>query len=178
MNHTPAKTDDAGMTLVELIVYAAVTALLLSVVATLFASSLGAQAQTRERDAATGRAQAVMGSLQSSIRNASDIRVDGDVVRAVVATGASDWTCEGWTVRGGSLMHKTSGAAIALPNASASGWTALVDGVAPSASGPAFVLAGRTLAVSLQVSAGEAKVPAVGEVLAQAKQGGTVKKCW
>ncbi len=178
MNRVSAAADDSGLTLVELIVYAALTALLMSVVAVLFASSLGAQARTGERDAATGRAQVVMTSLQSSIRNASEIRIDGDVVRAVVATGTKDWTCEGWTVRGGRLMHAASSDALALPNASASGWTALVDGVAPSGSGPAFVLADRTLAVSLQVSAGEARVPAVGEVLAKAKQGGTVKKCW
>jgi hypothetical protein len=172
------RTDEAGLSLVELIVYAALTALLMSVVATLFASSLGAEAQTRDRDATTGRAQLIMSSLQSSIRNASDVRVDGDVVRAVVATGTNGWSCEGWAVRGDRLVHRTSASAIALPNADASGWATLVDGVERPAAGSAFSLAGRTLTVELDVLAGDSAVPATGDVLARAKQSGTAKQCW
>lgn len=171
------RTDESGLSLVELIVYAALTALLMSVVATLFASGLGAEAQTRERDAATGRAQLVMSSLQSSIRNASEVRVDGDVVRAVVATGTSGWSCEGWALSGDRLVHRTSTSALPLPNADAAGWSVLVDGVEPAA-GTAFSLAGRTLTVDLAVLAGESAVPATGEVLARAKQSGTAKQCW
>lgn len=172
------RTDDSGLSLVELIVYAALTALLMSVVATLFASGLGAEAQTRDRDAATGRAQLIMSSLQSSIRNASEVRVDGDVVRAVVATGASGWSCEGWAVSGDRLVHRSSSSALALPTSDAAGWAVLADGVEPRGTGPAFTLSGRTLSVELAVLAGDATVPASGEVLAQAKQSGTAKQCW
>lgn len=180
MSHQDAKlhTDDAGMSLVELIIYGAITAVIFSLLAALFASSLSAEAQTRDRDTATGSAQVVMSSLQSSIRNASDMRVDGNVVRAVVATGASGWSCEAWALQGDRLLYRSSSTAIALPGASGSGWATLVSGVSGAKSGSTFSISGRTLNVSLSVKAGATTVPAVGEVLAQAKQSGTVKKCW
>lgn len=175
---TPRTSDDDGMSLVELIIYGAVTAVLLSVLATLFASSLSAEAQTRDRDTATGRSQAVMSSLQSSIRNASDMRVDGNVLRAVVATGASGWACEAWAVAGERLLHRTSSAPISLPDASGTGWATLADGVSAARTGASFAISGRTVDVSLTVTAGASTLPAAGEILAQAKQSGTVKKCW
>lgn len=170
--------DEAGMSLVELIIYGAITALLLSVLATLFASSLSAEAQTRDRDTATGRAQVVMSSLQSSIRNASDMRVDGNVVRAVVATGTSGWSCEAWALQGDRLLYRTSSSAIGLPDASGTGWSTLASGVSAAKSGSAFSMSGRTLGVSLTVKTGATSVPAAGKVLAQAKQSGMAKKCW
>jgi hypothetical protein len=166
------------MTLVELIIYGAISAVVLSLLATLFASSLSAEAQTRDRDTATGGAQVVMSSLQSSIRNASEMRVDGDVVRAVVATGASGWSCEAWALQGDRLLYRSSESAIALPDASGSGWATLVSGVSGAKNGSPFSIAGRTLNVSLAVKAGATTVPAAGHVLAQAKQSGTVKQCW
>ena len=171
-------SDDAGMTLVELIIYGAITALIMSVLATLFASSLSAEAQTRDRDTATGRSQVIMSSLQSSIRNASELRVDGAVVRAVVATGTSEWSCEAWALQGDRLLHRTSSSAIGMPGASGTGWSPLATGVSAAKTGSAFSISGRTLSVSLSVKAGTTIVPATGKILAQAKQGGTATKCW
>lgn len=99
----PAERDDAGLTLVELLISLFVGAVLLSLVATVFASSLQSNAATRDRDLATGRAQAISTSLITSIRNARAVTVqdltDGaTVLRALVAKGGSAWECRAWAV--------------------------------------------------------------------------------
>lgn len=99
----PAERDDLGLTLVELLISLFVGAVLLGLVATVFASSLQSNAATRDRDLATGRAQAISTSLSTSIRNARAVTVQGlpdggTVLRALVAKGGSAWECRAWAV--------------------------------------------------------------------------------
>jgi Tfp pilus assembly protein PilV len=96
-------TDDAGLSLVEVLISVFVGAVLLGLVATIFASTLQANAGTRDRDLATGRVQAISTSLTTSIRNAQAVTVQtvaggGTVLRALVATGTSGWECRAWAV--------------------------------------------------------------------------------
>jgi Tfp pilus assembly protein PilV len=98
----PLETE-AGLTLVELLITVFVSAVLLGLVATIFVTTLQANAATRDRDLATGRAQAISTSLTTSVRNASAVSVTataggGTVVRARVATGSASWECRAWAV--------------------------------------------------------------------------------
>ena len=93
--------DDAGVTLVELIIYMVVGLLLLSLMAGLFANGLSSQAQTTDRDTATGKATVVTDSLQTSIRNATAVNPSsgtGKTIVALVATGTSGWECRAWKI--------------------------------------------------------------------------------
>jgi Tfp pilus assembly protein PilV len=95
--------EDAGLTLIELIITVFVASVILGVVAAVFISTMQANAASRDRDLATGRAQAISTSLNSSIRNAADVRVDsltgtGVVARAIVATSAGGWECRAWAI--------------------------------------------------------------------------------
>lgn len=174
------RPDDEGSTLVELIMYGMLTAVLLGLLAVLFTSGLTSGASSTERDQATGRAQLIANSVQSSIRNASDFRVDGAVLRARVATGATGWTCEAWAVSpAGALMHRSSASAIALPTSSYTGWTALAQGVTGTGSGGApFVKSGKSLSLALAVTSGAATIPVSAGTLAQASQQGAAASCW
>lgn len=101
--HRAARADDAGLTLVELLISVFVGAVLLGLVATIFASTLQANAGTRDRDLATGRVQAISTSLTTSLRNAQAVTVQatvggGTVLRALVATGTTGWECRAWAV--------------------------------------------------------------------------------
>jgi hypothetical protein len=92
-----------GLTLVELLISVFVGAVVLSLVATILATTLQANAATRDRDLATGRAQAISTSLTTSVRNAARVTVQplaggGSVARAQVAVGASGWECRAWAV--------------------------------------------------------------------------------
>ncbi|MFI8594771.1 hypothetical protein ACIGCK_10145 [Microbacterium sp. NPDC078428] len=171
--------DDAGATLVELIMYGMLSAAFLGILAVLFTTGLGAGAAATERDEATGKAQLIATSVQTSIRNASDFRVDGNVLRARVATGASDWTCEAWALTpDGALVHRSSASAIALPGSYA-GWAELATGVAGRGPGGApFTASGPSLTLALTVTSGEATVPVAGGAFSQAHQDGTASACW
>lgn len=100
--------SDAGMTLVELILYSALSALVLTVLASLFVSSWQADAATRDRDVATGAAQVITSSIQSGIRSASWFEVTGgSLLQARVAVGEDAWECRSWELTGGSVLHST-----------------------------------------------------------------------
>jgi Tfp pilus assembly protein PilV len=147
---------DAGLSLVELLVGAFVGAVVLAVVATVFVSTLQADAAARDRDLATGRLQAVSTSLSTSIRAASAVRVEsaGAVVRARVADPSGAWMCRAWAVvdlsRAGATGAASAGAdgrtelrvtsypplptGTAAP-APALSWGVLADDVSPVVSG-------------------------------------------
>jgi len=174
---TPA-SEDEGVTLVELIIYLAVGALILALMAGLLINGLKSQAQTTDRDTATARSTIVTNSLQTSIRNATAFKVEtnGLTVRAVVVTGAATWQCRAWSVSGGNLMYKTSSTVI--PVTSTAGWTTLAPGVAVTAPATtAFTAVGNQLSAAFTVTAGAAAVPVTTGVVAQATLGGA-GPCW
>lgn len=177
---TPASglSDDSGMTLVELILYMLISALFLGLLATLFATNLQAGEQTRNRDTATGTAQVVAESLQTSVRNAAAIRVDGSTLRAQVAKDGSQWECRAWALDAGQLRYTTS--ASAIPLGATTGWTALAKGVTGTkADGSPFLLSNTdTVSIGYTVTVGDATVKITSAVTAQAKAEGTVPPCW
>lgn len=171
--------DDAGMTLVELIMYILLSALFLGLLATLFATTLTAGQQTRNRDTATGTAQVVSESLQTSVRNAALVRVDGAQLRAVVATGASQWECRAWALQSGELRYRASASAIPVGTAT-TGWTVLARGVVGTkAAGSPFVLSSvDSVSIGYRVTVGEASVDITSAATAQAKSEGSIPACW
>jgi hypothetical protein len=172
------RRDDEGITLVGLIIYALLAALFLGVVASLFLTGLKSEAATRERDTATGRAQVVTDSLQTSVRNASAFQIDGSLLRARVATGASGWQCRAWVVSGGKLLYTASTTAIVA--GTYTGWTQLAPGAAGTLTGgvPFTKTGTSTLNIGLTVTVGAATVPVTSGVTAQARSEGTATPCW
>lgn len=170
--------DDSGVTLVELILYVVIGALFVGLLAGLFATNLTSGQQTRSRDTATGSAQLVAESLQSSLRNAAAVRVDGSLLRAQVATGGSGWECRAWALESGALRYRES--ASAIPTGSTTGWATLATGVAGTKTGGSpFLLSGAdTVSIGYTVTAGEATVKITSAVTAQAEAEGTVPACW
>ena len=76
--------DDDGVTLVELIISIAVSALFLGLLALMFVNGLRAQAQTTDRDTATGQSVVVTHSLLTSLRNADLFQITS-AGRALIA---------------------------------------------------------------------------------------------
>lgn len=171
-------SDDSGMTLVELIMYVVIGALFVGLLATLFATNLKAGDETRNRDTATGRAQVVAETLQTSVRNAAAIRIDGSLLRAQVAKGGNQWECRAWALEAGELRYRTSSSAI--PAGSTTGWTALATGVTGTKTGGSpFLLTGaNSVAIGYTVTVGDATVKITSAVTAQAKAEGAVVACW
>ncbi|KRB37600.1 hypothetical protein [Microbacterium sp. Root180] len=136
--------DDSGLSLVELLVYAAVSALFLGLLALMFVNGIQAQAQTTDRDTATGRASAVSDSILTSIRNASAFTIVGAnrALIAKVSTAGGGFECRAWVLTtGGDVRYTTSSSAIST--GSTTGWALLVDGDPATGSGATASLARR-----------------------------------
>ncbi|WP_439594155.1 hypothetical protein [Microbacterium sp.] len=171
--------DDSGVTLVELIVYIAVAALFLGLMAGIFAAGLRTESATRDRTTATGKAQVVSDSIATSIRNASAFQIDGKLLRARVATGASGWECRAWVLTaGGDLAYKTS--TTAIPSGNYTGWKSLATGVVGTkTAGSPFAASGNRLDLGYSVTQGASVVAITNGVTAQAvSTGGTPTTCW
>lgn len=176
-----ARSDDAGITLVELIVYIFMSGLFVGLLAVLFTNGLTAQEQTTARDSATGSANVVSASLQSSIRNATEIAVDGGGLRvdAVVITPAGDFECRAWALDGGGALRYSAGDD--SRGADSSGWRALTEGARGTlAGGAAFAANGtRGIDFGISVSVGDVTVSTTNGVTAQAvATGGGAPACW
>lgn len=165
----PARDDDAGVTMVELLIYIVISTLALAALAALFANAVRADATTRDRDSATDAAQLMVASVQSGIRSSSSFTVstatvDGSVapiLRASVLTGAGSWTwqCRAWAVTAsGGFVSSSS----RLADGSYTGWKPLVPGARVEGALPAgqpFGDRNPLLQLGLKVTVGSATVP-------------------
>lgn len=181
-NHTPVDPRvEAGMTMVELIIYSALGMLAVSVVAALFISGIRADATTRDRNTATGLAQVITESIQTSIRNADpdEFGVTGNLLRARVAVGSTDWECRAWALVGTDLWYRSSTAIIpADGNYTTGSWRNIAD-LAPAGAavelrgtgpgGRPFVVNDDRLEIRLDVDVAGTVVPVTAGAIAQAK---------
>jgi hypothetical protein len=170
--------DEAGMSLVEVIVYSALTALVLSVLGGLFYVGFQTQASVASRDAATGAAEVVSNSVQTAVRNASGVLVSGTLLKARVATGATGWQCVAWAVTTDSkVVYKTASAAITSTDYST--WTVLATGARGRLSGGAAFSGGSTqVSYGLDLTSGSSTVPIEGTATASALGTGSPESCW
>ena len=166
------------MSLVEVILYSALSALLLSVLGGLFYVGFQTQAAAGGRDAATGAAGVVSNSLQTGIRRASSISASGTLLKARVATGANSWQCVTWVLTTDKkLKYKAGSAAITDTDYSSSTWTVLAVGASGGLAGSAFVAVGTQLTYSLTFTSGGITVPVAGIVTASAFGTGSPESC-
>lgn len=187
------------MGLIELIVYVALTAVAVTVTATIVVSAHRAEADTRQRDHATGTAQVVAVSIQNSIRNAAcapaaleagtctkGFAVDGDLLRARVAV-AGGWECRAWSIAaigGRDRLVYTRSANLISAGSDRRTWTQLAVDVNGNldASGTAFLDAGGVLVLGITVGTGGGTSSVATRTIALAKQDpsdtGGPSTCW
>lgn len=180
----PRLDDEAGMSLVEVIVYLTLSVIVLTVLSAMFVSGLQSQASTKDRNTATGSAEVATNSLQTSLRNASVFTIDstGTRLQARVAVGDSNsWECRAWVLTADkNLVYKAASTTIASPSGY-SGWTTLASGVTGSlVSGSThvpFVRSGSQLTYGFNVATGDSDVPVKGSVVPQAAGEGSPATC-
>lgn len=175
----PHPTDgEMGMSMVEVIIYSALTALALSVLGGLFYVGFQTQTAASGRDAATGAAQVVSNSVQTGVRNASSISVSGSVLKARVATGSAGWQCMAWALTADNkLVYKASPAAITSTDYSS--WTVLATGASGRLGGGAAFSGGSAqVSYSLAFTSGSVTVPVAGAATASAYGSGSPELCW
>jgi Tfp pilus assembly protein PilW len=138
-------SDDAGLTLSELLVVALLTSLVLAAVGGIYVSTVVAQTTVEGITGASNDGQLVARSIDSAVRNGSEYQItdstDGQllVVRSADADATMGWFCQAWyysSADGGSIRttRTPDGAAIVMPTtAELATWSLLVSGVTTTA---------------------------------------------
>lgn len=100
---------ETGMSLVELIIAMAVSALLLGAIVVIFGQGLTAQMQQASRNAATAQLNAVSAYLNESIRNSTTARVSDSNTRLdmrVINAAGTAYECRAWKISDNKLWYR------------------------------------------------------------------------
>lgn len=122
MSRDPVRSrlsNQAGMTLVEVVVFMTLTIVVLVALVATFLAGIRAQAVTRSRNAATAAANLVTSSLSSQVRASSAVSMTGDVVALHHASGTDGWECNYWWFDGTSIQSANSATKLVDPIATA-----------------------------------------------------------
>jgi Tfp pilus assembly protein PilE len=170
--------DQTGLSLVEVIMYSTLTAVVLSILAGLLYAGFQTQAVTGDRNNATGAALVVSNSVQTNVRNASAVAVTSRTLTARVADGASGWQCVAWALTDDNrVVYKVASSAINTTDYA--GWTVLATGASGGlAGGAAFSGSDTEVSYSFRFASGTTTVPVAGTATATAFGPGSPESCW
>jgi len=148
---------DAGMGLVELIIYLALSLIILSALGGVVISMVSVQNQVMNSANGAEQAQLISRSVNSGVRNSTALdlqSVNGtdQILRVRTASGTATpvWRCQAWYFSQAekSLRLKTSPAAISTPaQQDLASWTLLAAGIRPVQGDQVFLLSGVKLSI-------------------------------
>lgn len=160
--------EEAGFTMIELIVVVALLGAVFAAVGGMYISTLQAERQVSGDTSAANNAQLAARAIDDAMRNGSSFYVtdgfDGGqllVVRTAGAGSSLDWSCAAWYYtpeNGGQVRSQVQpdGSTIGLPgNTELQDWTLLVSGM--TTSGPVFTAVDDVLQVAFETVDGEGR---------------------
>lgn len=130
MTHADARRrplrDDEGLTMVELIIYMALSTMVATIIVFLFIGTLKAQDGVTGVTQASSRGQAISQGMDRAVRTAKavDIYTDGSGNQVLVVWSRSTQPCQAWRVTPAGALEVASGAGFAH-------WGTLADKVQP-----------------------------------------------
>lgn len=147
------------MSLVELIVAMAVSALMLGIIAIIFGHGLSTQLQQTSRNAAAAQLNAVSAYLNESMRDSVDARISDSGSRldmTVVNEAGTGYECRAWKISGTTLYYQSGSTAPAFSG----GWAKLTESLVNPASGDTvgFTSDGDAFSYLLNVRPGDIEV--------------------
>jgi Tfp pilus assembly protein PilW len=163
---------DAGMTLIEMLAAALLFVVVFVVVGGIFISLVRTQDTVNAVTGSANSSQLAAGSIENGIRNASDFQLTASgsdqllVARTAGSGSTLTWTCTAWyysaSGEGSIRSTRTTGAAIDVPtSAELSGWTLMLEGVAPRTGSTIFSASGPQLTVAFDAVAGDHPATAI-----------------
>ena len=157
------RTEDRGLTLIELLVYMLLLVLVLIVAGGFLGNTLIQSKTVRAVNNNSTVAQLAADSIQAGIRNSSDysltspVGTDQMLVARVASKDATlTWSCVAWyySAADGSLrMARSSAQIIAPTTAQLATWVLLHDGVLPISGTSIFTTSGRKLIIAFNAQA-------------------------
>lgn len=159
------RTEQSGLTLIELMVTTLLLGLVSAVVVGIMVSLLTTERTVATVTTDTRSAQLVADSIGTPIRNSSSFRLTtvgtNDqllVARVASSTASITWRCTAWYYQASTqqLRTTTRSTAISAPNtATLATWTLLAEGVQKVGTTPVFAANGPLLTTSYQVATGD-----------------------
>lgn len=125
-----ADEDDRGISLIELIVYIALSAVVATLVTSMLISSLKGQDQVTSVTQATTRGQTIAQAIERALRNATSVVISPDSKTLTVQTTLGE-ECQGFRLTSGKQLQAALGAGF-------HSWKPLADDVAAISGHVAF----------------------------------------
>ena len=132
-----ARTNDDGLSLIELIVAIVVSGIVIAAIATIFVGSWRTQEQVTSVTQATNRGQLVSSTIERAMRNALyfDVTESGTVLR-VRTSLEGDLKCQGFRITDAAAQLTTDASSLPSPNTA---WATWQPGITNQGSIPYFV---------------------------------------
>lgn len=183
MNPLPAEResgDEAGLSLIELIVVVVLVGILSGVVVMILVNSWNTQQDVNSTTVATNEGQVYASSIERAVRNAEAIRVTGGTLLEVRTTLGGDRTCQAFALNPVDTSDPTLGdAAYLAMGAAAPGWSgpSISDDLSPIAT-DYFVKNGKVVTYGFQIDTDASPVTFDGEVSARNNLSEAGAPCW
>lgn len=172
MTRTVERADsDAGVTLIELIMYVLVLSIVLGAVTMILIGAWRTQEDVLSETEATNRGQLVSSAIERAVRNGLAIQVSGGNTLQVHTSLPGARACQGIDLSGGVARLKISSGALGT------GWPAWQDGVTQIPGQPLLTASGSTVTYAFQLNTSTAPVRFMGTVSARNPTGVT-SPCW
>lgn len=175
----PALADDAGLSLIELIVVVVLVGLLGGVVVMILVNSWNTQEDVNSTTIATNEGQVYASSIERAVRNAEAIRVTDGTLLEVRTTLGGDRTCQAFKLSAAD-PPATGDAAFLEVGAAAPVWTGgptITDDVSPLSTFY-FVKSGQVVTYGFHIDTDASPVTFDGEVSARNNLSEAGAPCW
>lgn len=161
---------DAGVSLIELIIYVMIASVVLGAVAMILINSWSTQENVVSETEATNRGQLVSSAIERAVRNGLAVEVTGANTLKVRTSLGGSLQCQGFGLGGDATMTMNAGPL-------GSGWPEWEDGIAAIPGEPLLASDGTTVTYAFQITTTAAPVRFVGTVSARNPTGVT-SPCW
>jgi hypothetical protein len=168
--------DDAGLSLIELIVYVLLSSIIVLTTAMILINSWNTQENVTSTSDATTRGQSMGAAIERAVRNglSFDISTDGTTLR-VRTSLPGRLGCQGFLLSTGQARLTQSSAALASP---ATTWASWQQGIAQDGATKFFVADGQTITYTFEIETESAPVRIVGEASTRSTPTGVTSPCW
>ena len=172
---SPERRDDAGISLIELIIYVLLSSIIVIATAMILINSINTQKDVTSVSEATNRGQAMGSTIERAMRNALAYEVTSENELRVRTSLGGSQQCQAFYLAAGTA--RLAQAPGALP-ADSSSWTVWNTGVKKNGSTPFFVEDGETVIYTFDIETDSAPVRFAGEVSTRSTTSGVTSPCW
>lgn len=169
------RSDDSGVSLIELLVYMFLTTIILGATTLILINSLTTQKAVTSVTEATNRGQTMGTTIERAMRNALafDLNVDGTELR-VRTSFAGNRACQAFSLTDGQARMYMSSSA--LP--ASTSWGDWEQGISRDGTTPYFSDSGSTVTYTFKIQTDSAPVRIAGEASTRSVATGVTAPCW